>query len=54
MKHEVKRHECGAIVGSDVVVISVQDNGIVDFSELRVRAQADTEKKRKGEHLKCG
>ena len=47
LKHEVKRHECGAIVGNDVVVISVQDNGIVDFSELRVRAQADTDKKKK-------
>ncbi|MEC8484340.1 MAG: hypothetical protein VXY99_11025, partial [Pseudomonadota bacterium] len=47
LKHDVKRHERGAIVGNDVVVISVQDNGIVDFSELRVRAQADTDKKKR-------
>ena len=46
LKRDVKRHECGAIIGNDVVVISVQHNGIVDFSELRVRAQADTEKKK--------
>ena len=47
LKRSVKRHECGAIVGNDVVFISVQQNGIVDFSELRVRAQADTDKKKK-------
>ena len=47
LKRDVKRHECGAIIGNDVVVISVQHNGIVDFSELRVRAQADTDKKKK-------
>ena len=47
LKRGVKRHECGAIVGNDVVFISVQQNGNVDFSELRVRAQAETNKKRK-------
>ena len=47
LKNDVKRHECGAIVGNDVVVIAVQDNGIVDFSALRVRAQSDTNKKKK-------
>ena len=46
LKRGVKRHECGAIVGNDVVFISVQQNGNVDFSELRVRAQAETNKNR--------
>ena len=33
-----KRHVCGAIVGKEVVFISVHENGIVDLSELRVWA----------------
>ena len=35
----VKRHECGSILGKDVVFISVHKDGIVDLSELRARAQ---------------
>ena len=35
----VKRHECGAIVGKDVVFISVRQDGIVDLSELRAQSQ---------------
>ena len=34
------RHECVAIVGKDLVFISVQQDGIVDLSELRARAQS--------------
>ena len=38
-RHDVKRHECGAIVGKDIVFLSVQQDGIVDLSGLRARAQ---------------
>ena len=34
---DVKRHECDTIVGKDVVFISVQQDGIVDLSELRAK-----------------
>ena len=39
----VRGHECGAIDGEDVVFISVQQDGIVDLSELRARAQNSRE-----------
>ena len=38
----VRRHECETSVGEHVVTISVQQDGIVDLSELRARAQKKT------------
>ena len=35
LHHDVKRHECGAIVGKDIVFLSVRQDGIVDLRELR-------------------
>ena len=37
----VTRHECRGINGNDAVFISVQQNGIVDLSELRARAASN-------------
>ena len=41
LRHDVKRHECGAIVGDDIVFLSVQQDGIVDLQELRARAPSN-------------
>ena len=41
LRHDVKRHECGAIVGKDIVFLSVQQDGIVDLQELRARGPSN-------------
>ena len=39
LHRDVKRHECGVIVGKDVVFISVRQDGIVDLNDLRAQGQ---------------
>ena len=41
LRPDVKRHDCNTIVGKDVVFISVQQDGIVDLSELRAQGPSN-------------